>query len=336
MLRTCLFMLCLALAIPAGAQQSTAVSPQSGTINGIVVDVNDNVVPAAIAILDGLSSSEHQTTTANDNGSFEFHGLRLGSPYRVTIQAKGFTSWTSPAVTLKTDDPTLQLTGIKLQITDAVTSVTVYASSEQIATEQVRVEEQQKVLGFIPNFYVVYDSTNVVPLTAKLKFRLALKTATNPVTAAGVTFLAGVNQVANTPDYPQGAKGYGQRVGTVAADGFGNILIGGAILPSLLHQDPRYFYQGTGTTKSRLRHALSSPFVCRGDDGRPQPNYSTIGGDLISSALSNTYYPESNRGPGLVFGTFAINTAERMISSVAQEFILSRLTSRPGKRHQDF
>src|SRR5262249_38128322 len=102
--------------------------------------------------------------------------------------------------------------------------------------------------------------------------------------------------------------------------------IGGAILPSLLHQDPRYFYQGTGSTGSRVRHALLSPFICKGDNGRWQPNYSSVGGDLASTALSNTYYPQSNRGPGLVFGNFAIGTAERMVSDLAQEFLLRRLT----------
>jgi len=85
-------------------------------------------------------------------------------------------------------------------------------------------------------------------------------------------------------------------------------MIGGAILPSLLHQDPRYFYQGTGTTKSRVLHAVSFPFICRGDNGRLQPNYSTIGGDLGSAAIANAYYPASNRGLGLFFGNFLIGT----------------------------
>jgi len=77
-------------------------------------------------------------------------------------------------------------------------------------------------------------------------------------------------------------------------------MIGGAILPALLHQDPRYFYQGTGSNKSRALHALVAPLVCRGDNGRLQTNYSSVGGDLASAALSNAYYPPSNRGAGLV------------------------------------
>ena len=201
------------------------------------------------------------------------------------------------------------MTGIKLKIADPSTSITVYASTAQIATEQVHLEEQQRVLGFIPNFYVVYDSQNAVPLTAKLKFQLAMKVSVDPVTLAGVAFMAGVRQSANRPNYGLGPEGYGQRFGAEAADGFSDILIGGAVLPSLLHQDPRYFYQGTGTTKSRLRHALESPFICKGDNGRWQPNYSSLGGDLAASALTNTYYPQSDRGTGMVFQTLLLTQA---------------------------
>ena len=97
-------------------------------------------------------------------------------------------------------------------------------------------------------------------------------------------------------------------------------------MPSLLHQDPRYFYQGTGTNKSRLLHALAGPFICKGDNGRMQPNYSSVGGDLASAALSNVYYPASNRGARQTFGNFILSTGERMLGTVIQEFVLPRLT----------
>jgi len=143
-----------------------------------------------------------------------------------------------------------------------------------------------------------------------------------------VAGFAAIDQAANNPNYPQGAKGYAERFGAGYADGAINIMVGGAILPSLLHQDPRYFYKGTGTNKSRALHAISSPFVCRGDNGRLQPNYSTIGGDLAAAALANVYYPQSNRGPGLFLGNFFIATGQRALANVAQEFILRRLTSK--------
>jgi hypothetical protein len=110
------------------------------------------------------------------------------------------------------------------------------------------------------------------------------------------------------------------------ANGVTDIMIGGAILPTILHQDPRYFYQGTGTNRSRTIHALSSSFICKGDNGRWQPNYSSLGGYLASGAISETYYPEKDRGPGLVFGTFGIDVAANMVNGLIQEFVLRRFT----------
>ena len=198
----------------------------------------------------------------------------------------------------------------------------------ELATEQVKIEEQQRIFGIVPNFYVVYDSANAAPLTAKLKYKLALKVSVDPITIVGVLFMAGINQGSRLPDYPLGAKGYGERVGAVAADGFSDIFIGGAVLPSLLHQDPRYYYQGTGTNRSRFLHAISYPFICRGDNGRLQPNYSTIGGDIASSALENLYFPRSDRTASFAVQEVLISTAERTASSLLQEFVLQKFTSR--------
>jgi hypothetical protein len=218
----------------------------------------------------------------------------------------------------------LELANIRLRIATVVTTVDA-VSTEEFAREQIEAEEKQRVLGFIPNFYVVYDR-NVVPITPKLKFRLALKTSTDPITFLGAVFVSGVYQAADTPDYGQGAKGYGQRLGANYANGLTDIMIGGAILPSILHQDPRYFYQGTGTKKSRTLHALSTPFICKGDNGHWQPNYSGLGGYLASGAISNAYYPASNRGPGLVFTTNFVDIAADIANGLIQEFVLRKLT----------
>lgn len=319
-------------AAPIQQQSSNGIQVNTGGISGTVTDAGGDVVQGAMVVLDGSTPADHRESVTGDNGQFAFDGLKAGIAYSVKVIASGFSSWNSPAIVLEPGQYKL-LTDITIRIEAKQTSVTVYASTAQIATEQVRIEEQQRVLGFIPNFYVVYDSKNAVPLTAKLKFRLALRVSVDPVTVGGVALMAGIYQSADTPNYVQGAKGYGQRFGTIAADGSSNILIGGAILPSLLHQDPRYFYKGTGTTKSRVMRAISSPFICKGDNGRWQPNYSSLGGDLASSAISNAYYPQSNRGAGLVFGSFAIGTAERMASDLAQEFIFPRFTPSLKKKH---
>jgi len=324
----CMLLICLTMVLPAIAQDIAAPEPQLGGIGGTVLDAYGDLLPGALVTLECASPCENQTATANDTAAFDFRNLKFGVNYQVRLSVDGFENWTSPAIVLTPDHPVFLVPEIKLQIDVPATSVTVHASTDEIAAEQVHLAEQQRVFGFIPNFYVVYDPKNAVPLTAKLKFQLAMRVSVDPVTWTGVAFMAGVRQTAHTPNYVLGAKGYGQRFGSEVAEGFSDILIGGAILPSVLHQDPRYFYQGTGTTRSRLGHALASPFVCKGDNGRWQPNYSSLGGDLASSALMNTYYPQSNRGAGMVFGQFSISTAERELSAIVQEFVLRKLT--PG------
>jgi hypothetical protein len=314
----------------SGAPQAPKAQP--GIIVGTVTDINGDTVSQAPVVLEGAASGT-ETAVSNDNGFFEFTSLEPGTAYRVSIRAQGFAMWASPSITLRPSQYFI-LTGIELHIERAVTTVSVtstVASPKEIATEQVRAEEQQRLFGIIPNFYVVYDP-NAEPLTPKLKFQLASKVVFDPVTIAGVAVFAGINQAGNVPNYQQGLKGYGERFGAAYTDSFSDIMIGGAVLPSLLHQDPRYFYQGTGTTNSRLRHALLSPFICKGDNRRWQPNYSTVGGDLASAALTNAYYPRSNRGAGLFLTNFLIDTGQRAVANVAQEFVLRKVIPKPKDR----
>ncbi len=300
----------------------------SGIIIGTVIDVNGDPVPNATVELKSFDSGEPRTVTTPESGSFEFRDVQPGTPYEITIAAQGFADWNSSRITLEPGQFKIVM-GIKLRIRTEITQVDVRYDPVQVAADQLKAEEHQRVLGFIPNFYVSYEK-NPAPLTVKMKFQLALKVSTDPVTAAGVFGMAGIRQAANSPKYGQGWDAYGKRFGATAADGFSDIMIGGAILPSLLHQDPRYFYQGTGTTSSRFRHAMFSPFVTRSDSGKSMPNYSSLGGNLASAGLSNLYFPRANRGVGLVFGNFAIGTAERIGATLAQEFIIGRFTKRGG------
>jgi Carboxypeptidase regulatory-like domain len=324
----------LLLFVLAGAhvcgQQLIAPAPQPAHIAGTVTDTNGDLIPGATILVQG-PSQHSQTAVANDNGSFQLDNLTPGTPYEVTVSAQGFVDWKLASVVLSPGQFDL-LNDIKLTMLGEAASVTVSASEVPPAVEQVKLEEQQRVLGFIPNFYVTYDK-NAAPLTSKLKFELALKVSIDPVTFAGTSFLAAMNQADHYPNYVEGMKGYGQRFGAVYTNDLTDIMIGGAILPSLLHQDPRYFYQGTGTKKSRLFHALSSPVICKGDNGRWQPNYSSLGGYLASGAIANAYYPQSNRGAGLVFNTFAIDFSANIANGVLQEFVLRKLTPNAKNRN---
>ena len=322
--------LCATVLLSVSALGQSPGVAETANIIGTVTDVNGQTVASAEVVLRGPDSSGERTVMTSESGFFQFRDLASGVAYRITVRAREFADWTSPEITLDPGQFKI-MTGIQLRIVAVQSEVRVTYDPVVVATQQFNLETHQRVFGFLPNFFVNYDQDNAAPLTAKMKFKLALKVSTDPVTAAGVFFVASARQAGNSPRYGQGWDAYGKRVGATAADGFSDIMIGGAILPTLLHQDPRYFYQGTGTTGSRIRHAAFSPFVAKYDDGHWGPNFSSLGGDLASSALANLYYPKADRGAGLVFGNFAIGTAERIGASLAQEFLLSKYTKRGGK-----
>ena len=322
-------LMALALSTSAFAQSTPPPEAQAGQIMGTVVDVNGNVIPGATVVLVAPDPGDRRTIQADENGFFKFDDVKPGVAYQVNITSTGFAD-SSSAVSI--DPGQVKILGsVQLDLATQQTVVRVTDSPEEmatIATEQVRLEETQRVLGILPNFYVSYEGDDTAPLTAGMKFRLALRVSHDPATLGGIGLLSAMRQASDSPGYRQGLKGYAERYGATAADGFSDIMTGGAILPSLLHQDPRYFYQGSGTKKSRIRHAMLAPFICKGDNGRWQVNYSSMGGDLASGAFSNLYYPPSDRGAGLVFYGFAISSAERIVSTMAQEFVLGRFTHR--------
>ena len=182
-------------------------TPQSGIIVGTITDVNNGTVPGATVALESPSLSDPRVILSNDNGFFQFNNVEPGT-YQITVSAPGFAEWNSRAIILKPGQYEI-LTGSKLQIAKAVTTINVVspvASPEEIAAEQVKVAEQQRIFGFIPNFYVNYDGNNAAPLTSKLKFKLALKVLVDPVTVFGVAGFAAIDQAADNPNFPEGAK----------------------------------------------------------------------------------------------------------------------------------
>ena len=215
---------------------------------------------------------------------------------------------------------------------DAAT-VTVYAGQHEVAAAEIAAAEKQRVLGVVPNFYVVY-SPHPTPLSAGQKFQLAWRSSIDPVNFLGSAFFAGVEQANDVfPGYGQGGMGYAKRFGASYADGTISTFLGGAVLPSLFRQDPRYYYQGTGSKGSRARHAMLSVFICPGDDGKRQFNYSAILGNFASAGISNLYYPASDRnGAGLTLGNAALGSAYGMFGALMQEFVVPRLTPHlPGR-----
>jgi hypothetical protein len=312
------------VAVPASAQSAEGPNTRTGRILGAVVDTSDDPIPGATVFLQG-PTGDRLTVVTKDDGAFVFEQAPAEIAYQVTVTAEGFADWSSSVTVEPGQDKTL--TDVKLRILAVQRAVTVSYSEKEVAAQQLKAEEQQRVLGFIPNVYVVYEP-HPEPLTTRMKFALAYKDLTHPVFFARTAAWAGFEQAAGLRNYPQNLRGYGDRLGTGLADGATEGLIGNAVLPSLLHQDPRYFYQGSGTKKSRALHAILAPFICKGDNGKTQPNYSTWGGDLISSSIALSYYPSSDRNAHHVFGNFGIGMGLHVAGGLAQEFILSKFTSR--------
>lgn len=304
------------------AQQAPPQAPQTATIIGTVLDVTGATVPNARVVLQ--APDERRTFVTGDNGFFSFEEVKAATPVRVEVSAPDLKNWSSNEIILQPGQSFI-VTDISLGVATVEMAVSA-ATPEQVAVEQVKIEEQQRVFGVVPNFFVTYEH-DAAPLTPKLKFQLAMKALTDPVTITGFGMNAAIYQAAGYPSYGQGAAGYGKRLGTTFAGGYSKILLGDAVFPSLLHQDPRYFYQGTGTTKSRLLHAMATPFLTRGDDGKREINYSNILGDLASGALANAYYPSQDRGVGLVVRSAAIGISSRMVLGIVQEFVLHKWTT---------
>ena len=150
---------------------------------------------------------------------------------------------------------------------------------------------------------------------------LAFHTAIDPVSFGVAGFDAGLSQAQNDfPGYGQGAQGYAKRFGASYADNFDGTMLGNAIFPILLKQDPRYFRRGKGSFTSRLFYSLSTTVWCKNDNGTWGPNYSNMLGNLAAGGISNLYYPASDRGAGLTFERGFTVTAYGAFGGVFNEF----------------
>jgi hypothetical protein len=207
-------------------------------------------------------------------------------------------------------------------------TVRVTASPIQIATAQVHVEEKQRMLGgVVPNFYTAFD-WNAAPMTPKLKYGMALRATFDPFSFLTDAAIAGSEQYHNTyPGYGAGWEGYGKRFGATLADSFDSRMIGEALLPSLLHQDPRYFYRGKGSFGRRLMYAVGQTVMTRSDRGGEEVNYSRIGGAFMAAGLSNVYHSPEDRSAGITVRDALVILGGDAGENVLREFVSRMLTS---------
>lgn len=300
----------------------------SAGVAGTVRDESGGTVSGAdVSLMQGDGTPLHGMVS-EANGEFNFTKIPAGS-YLVMVNAKGFAPFTSAEFAVAVQQA-YEVPDVSLSVATAILEVTV-RPTEMIAAAQIRAQEKQRLVGFFPNFYTsfVYDAA---PLSVKQKFSLATRGTFDPVAMLGVGLAAGIEQASNSyAGYGQGAAGYSKRFAAKFIDGRSSDFLTHAVFPALLHQDPRYYYQGTGSIKSRLVHAVSSAFLTRSDSGRTVFNSSYLLGDMCAGALSNLYYPKANRGANLVFTNTALGLAGRVGTNLMREFLSKRLTTNvPG------
>jgi hypothetical protein len=325
---SCLAQLPEPQASPAKQPANNGAQP-AGSISGTVIDPTGAVIAGAQVTL-SVNGQPIQKTKSGNQGEFSFSNVPAG-PFQLTIDATGFEPQKfSEALEPGQSD---NLLPIMLSIGQAITSVDVGVPQVEVAQEQLKVEEQQRVLGIVPNFYVSYIP-NAAPLDGKQKFQLALRTVVDPVTFLFVGAVAGVQQEqGHFKAYGTGPGGYARRYGANYGDTVSGTFLGGALFPWLLRQDPRYFYKGTGSFGSRMYYAISRAVITKGDNQRWQANYSAVLGDLASGAISNLYYPADDRhGAALTFENAAIGVASGAAANIFQEFVVPKFMPKHKKK----
>jgi len=321
-----------ASATDASARGQLSTPQSSGSIQGTVVDSTGAFIVGACAKLTRDDPSQNQEVSSDNNGQFLFANITPGL-FQLTITLPGFATQTISGILSSGEVYTVPQT--TLSIATATTEVRVVPTVVEVAEDEIKEQEKQRVLGVIPNFYVSYIS-NAAPLSPKQKFELAWKTSVDPVTFGLNGAIAGIQQAQNDfSGYGQGAQGYAKRYGASYANLVTETFIGGAILPSLFKQDPRYFYKGTGSTRSRILYAIANSVICKGDNKRWQANYSGIIGSLAAGGISNIYYPSQDRnGAALTFENALIGIGESAAANILQEFVVRRLTPSASSRQQ--
>jgi len=193
-------------------------------------------------------------------------------------------------------------------------------SQHEKAEEQLKQQEQQRVMGVMATFNTTRNR-DALPLSPGQKFQLFFRSSTDPWPFLLASVVSGIGQADNSNAvWGQGVQGYAKRYGAAYSDAFIGNFFGNAVLPSLLREDPRYFQKGTGNFTSRVLWAAASTVWCRRDKGGWGPNYANVGGNLIGSAIARAYYPASERTVSDAITDGLTVSAEGIVGSEVIEF----------------
>lgn len=309
----------------AGALPNAPDPQNLGSIEGTVVNPAGAPMGGVRVVLSGGKLAMARIDITNRSGKYAFLRLPAGS-YSVSASSPEIEP-VSPSQVVLGAGEVFRLPMTVVAMPKVVATVRVTADVAQVAKAQVHQEVHQRVLAIIPNFGTSFE-WDAAPLTPALKFKLATRSMFDPFTLATDAMLAGVEQWHNTfPGYGTGLPGYGKRLGATFADSFDARMLGDALLPSITHQDPRYFYHGGRNTTRRFFYALKETVMCRGDNKRQQFCYSRILGNFAAAGIANAYHAPQDRGAGITVRDGFIIMGSDAVVNLMREFLSRGLTS---------
>jgi hypothetical protein len=255
-------------------------------------------------------------------GPLEHRGFRTGFTIYSFVVVLAFaliaTLGTTTRAQTQSEDHTTQssTSGTTATLPDAPTPQT--PQTDQGPKAQIK--QTMQVLGKRSIFFPELAHERR-PLTSKQKFQLAVDETIAPSRFIGSLFTAGISQARDSlPDYGQGWDGYGKRYGSSVASNASSHLLGTGVIPSLTHEDPRYFVKLFGSPKSRILYAMSRVLITRTDEGRQTFNWSNVMGGLMAESLAVSYLPDSERTAGKTFTRFGVRLGFSALDNVVKEY----------------
>lgn len=190
------------------------------------------------------------------------------------------------------------------------------------AVDDSKGKQTNRMLWVVPNFGAVSANTQLPPLSTREKFGLAAKdSVTDYSSYTWAAILAGQSFALNSdPELGHGAAGYGRYYWRTFVDGISGTFFTEAIVPSIMHEDPRYYTMERGGFFRRTAYAISRSFVTKSDSGRTVFNSSEVVGNLLEAGLSNAYYPPQERGLNQTARNWGQQMESAVLNHVFQEF----------------
>jgi hypothetical protein len=295
-------------------------------ISGVVSDIQGGLIPGAHVLAEraGAPASESQEVIASNLGHFRFSDLAAGS-YTVTITSPGFETYRLQDIILKPGEA-YELPEVALPIARTSADATVTITEQQLAEAELNDELHQRVLGILPNYYTSYI-WDAAPLTMRQKFKLSIRSATDPVFFASTALTAGIQYANNSdPEYGPGVGGYFTRYAADYGDALVGRIVTSVLLNSLFKEDPRYFVMTNGSIPRRAFHAVMSTVTQRGDDKHWHPAYANFIGSASAALITSTWHQGSSTVLGnQVLGATFYDLGGEAIRNLAREFLFRHL-----------